>query len=259
MPQRFLKPGITNSDRWNRVSFQAQSLFIRLLTMVDDYGRCDGRHAVILGQCFSVWNANNPRHQIDLQQLSGFLQEIAASGLIETYVADDKSVLQITQWTERIRDGVKERWPCRKLQQNPAEKKASSSPSSSSSPPSSICTPPPELALTGEQIKRVNGIPPDPKDVHDYGLSIGLVADQSDAFIDHHESRGWMLGKVKMRDWKAALRTWKRNGKQFNQNNHAHIRNHRQSGPDRNAGTYNADAPDYSRLVKRSVPRVQNP
>ena len=31
---------------------------------------------------------------------------------------------------------------------------------------------------------------------------------QVDGFLDYHESRGWMVGKNKMRDWKAAVRTW---------------------------------------------------
>ena len=29
-------------------------------------------------------------------------------------------------------------------------------------------------------------------------------------FIDYYETRGWMLGKTKMKDWKAAVRTWER-------------------------------------------------
>lgn len=30
-------------------------------------------------------------------------------------------------------------------------------------------------------------------------------------FIDYYEARGWMIGKNKMKDWKAAVRTWERN------------------------------------------------
>jgi uncharacterized protein YdaU (DUF1376 family) len=30
-------------------------------------------------------------------------------------------------------------------------------------------------------------------------------------FIDHYTSNGWMVGKNKMRDWKAAVRTWEKN------------------------------------------------
>lgn len=31
-------------------------------------------------------------------------------------------------------------------------------------------------------------------------------------FIDYYSSNGWMVGKNKMKDWKAAVRTWERNG-----------------------------------------------
>lgn len=30
-------------------------------------------------------------------------------------------------------------------------------------------------------------------------------------FVDYYESNGWMIGKNKMKDWKAAVRTWERN------------------------------------------------
>lgn len=39
----------------------------------------------------------------------------------------------------------------------------------------------------------------------------GLVDPQ--AFIDHYESNGWLVGKAKMKDWKAAIRTWERNAR----------------------------------------------
>lgn len=38
-------------------------------------------------------------------------------------------------------------------------------------------------------------------------------------FIDFYEARGWMLGKNKMKDWKAAVRTWERRRRQTSTNN----------------------------------------
>ena len=32
-------------------------------------------------------------------------------------------------------------------------------------------------------------------------------------FIDWYEARGWQVGKVKMKDWQAAVRTWEKNDK----------------------------------------------
>src|ERR1035437_3196677 len=111
MPQRFLRPGITNSERWNTVSFACQSFYIRILTHVDDYGRFDGRPAVLHGHCFSVWNEQNPKQQINLQQVEQMLQQLAAGFLIDWYDQEGKKVVQLVQWQERIREGTRSKWP----------------------------------------------------------------------------------------------------------------------------------------------------
>src|SRR5678815_1551782 len=98
MPQRFLKPGITNSERWNSVSWKAQSLYIRILTVVDDYGRYDGRSAVIHGICLSIYNATHPEAPVELQETDKMLQELASHKLVALYEAEGKIVVQLTQW-----------------------------------------------------------------------------------------------------------------------------------------------------------------
>jgi hypothetical protein len=34
----------------------------------------------------------------------------------------------------------------------------------------------------------------------------------AEQFYDHYQSNGWMVGKNKMKDWRAAVRTWEKNG-----------------------------------------------
>jgi len=36
---------------------------------------------------------------------------------------------------------------------------------------------------------------------------------EAEAFIDFYESKGWFVGKNKMKDWKACVRTWERRDK----------------------------------------------
>ena len=38
----------------------------------------------------------------------------------------------------------------------------------------------------------------------------------AEKFCDHYDSNGWLVGKNPMKDWKAAVRTWKRNSSKFN-------------------------------------------
>ena len=52
--------------------------------------------------------------------------------------------------------------------------------------------------------------PPSLEDVQNYCLERNNSVDPQ-AFIDFYASKGWMVGKNKMKDWKAAVRTWERN------------------------------------------------
>ena len=49
--------------------------------------------------------------------------------------------------------------------------------------------------------------PPTASEVRDYISEKGYRID-ADAFIDFYTSKDWMIGKNKMKDWKAAVRTW---------------------------------------------------
>ena len=60
-------------------------------------------------------------------------------------------------------------------------------------------------------------VKPTPKEVNDYAKEIDFKLD-GDYFCDWNEARGWLVSKNPMKDWKAAIRTWKRNAKNFEPN-----------------------------------------
>lgn len=63
-----------------------------------------------------------------------------------------------------------------------------------------------------ENTKRKNFIPPTVEEVKEYIDSVGSQVD-AESFVAFYESKGWMVGKNKMKSWKAAIVTWeKRNG-----------------------------------------------
>ena len=54
--------------------------------------------------------------------------------------------------------------------------------------------------------------PPSVEEVQEYIKSVGSKVD-AEAFVAFYESKGWMIGKNKMKSWKSAIVTWeKRNG-----------------------------------------------
>lgn len=52
-------------------------------------------------------------------------------------------------------------------------------------------------------------VPPTLEEVQNYCLERGNNVD-AETFVDFYSSKGWMVGKNKMKDWKAAVRTWER-------------------------------------------------
>lgn len=59
--------------------------------------------------------------------------------------------------------------------------------------------------------KRTVFTPPTVEDVRAYCLERKNQVDP-ERFHSYYSSNGWMVGKSKMKDWKAAVRTWERNG-----------------------------------------------
>ena len=49
------------------------------------------------------------------------------------------------------------------------------------------------------------------------GLPPASAQTEADKFIDRYEANGWIVGKTKMKDWKAAARNWLRNRKEWGQ------------------------------------------
>jgi len=60
------------------------------------------------------------------------------------------------------------------------------------------------------KVKRDVFIKPSIVELKNYMLEIGMN-DVSEKWFDYYESNGWLVGKNKMKNWRAAVRTWKNN------------------------------------------------
>jgi len=59
---------------------------------------------------------------------------------------------------------------------------------------------------------------PTPEQVTEYANSIGYSLD-GHRFCDSYETKGWVVGKSPMKNWKACVRTWKNNKHESNKSN----------------------------------------
>lgn len=58
------------------------------------------------------------------------------------------------------------------------------------------------------QEEKIRFVKPNRDDVRAYMIELNM-ADLSQRFVDYYESNGWRVGRNAMKDWKAAVRTWK--------------------------------------------------
>ena len=68
----------------------------------------------------------------------------------------------------------------------------------------------PDINVGHKPTKRF--IPPTVDEVREYCFERGNSIDPQ-RFVDYYTSNGWMVGKNKMKDWKAAVRTWEQKDK----------------------------------------------
>lgn len=211
MPQRFLRPGIRTSALWNSVSRDAQILFVSLLTLVDDFGRYDGRPSVLCGDCFSVWNELHPDDVVTPQRIAALYCEILRAKLVDIYESEGKKVIQVTQWQERARSD-KSKWP--DPLRNPAESCGILPPS----PLAIVPSPSPVAASTsnnGEHKQQEIIMDNHGRHVPWENAESWLTsATKNGSNYTRSEARtawlameagGWMWGKNPVADWRSAL------------------------------------------------------
>lgn len=65
-----------------------------------------------------------------------------------------------------------------------------------------------ENTLKGVKEKRF--APPTPENVRGYCREMGYANVDAERFVDFYAAKDWMIGKNRMKDWKAAVRNWAR-------------------------------------------------
>lgn len=91
MPNRILKESICTSDKIEQLSAFAETFFYRLIVNADDFGRMDGRAAVLRSRLFPLKDVRN-------SQIEEALRELATVELVSTYYVDGKPFVSLPAW-----------------------------------------------------------------------------------------------------------------------------------------------------------------
>lgn len=243
MPQRVIRDW-TDSEKINTISSSAECLFVRLMMKADDFGNFHANVKLVKSLCF-------PLKDYRESDITRWMNELQESGLIAFYMADNKKYLTILNFGQRLRN-MRNTFPKPSENDNmqqsaascgecPPEEKRNETETRNETeeeveiPP--IIPQGDESDLFSDQTseydnKQLNTdlskkvaakkvfIAPSPEIVQEYctGRQNGITGEE---FVNFYQSKGWMVGKNKMKDWQAAVRTWeqsrKNNGKSNNQ------------------------------------------
>ena len=200
MPNRIIKDSISKSEKISGLTDFQFRLWVHLITYVDDYGRGDARPAIIRGRAF-------PLHSVTDKQIIEALSKLETVDMIYLYTVGGKPYLQLKTWGDhqQIR-ATKSKYPkpeeadlitsdinCNQMISS--DSKCSCNPIQSNPNPNPI------------REKSGRFTPPSLDEVKAYCLEHGYGIDP-EQFINYYDSNGWMVGKNKMKDWKATVRTW---------------------------------------------------
>ena len=97
MPNRILKESICVSEEIDKLSWFEEVLFYRLIVNCDDYGRFDGRPAVIKSRLFTLKNS------VTDKAVEQAINKLVTVGLVMPYDYDGKPTLQLVTWDDHQR------------------------------------------------------------------------------------------------------------------------------------------------------------
>ena len=93
MPNRIVKESITTSETLAQLSDAEERVWWRLLVVVDDFGRFDGRPNVIRGKACAAF-----LDRFTDAEITAMVDRFATIGLVRRYVVDGRPLLQIVTW-----------------------------------------------------------------------------------------------------------------------------------------------------------------
>lgn len=216
MPNRIIKESICYSEDINNLSAVEEIFFYRLIVNCDDYGRMDARLPILKAKLYPLREKMKPN---DIKKILLKLCNTKPEPLVILYEVNKIPYIQMTKWAkhQQIR-ACRSKYPSLEevksdeiqhlitsdingnqlianvpvIQSNPIQSESESeSIYSGINPPTNKFSVPLLEEVKKYCVERNNKVDPE-------------------KWINHYTSNGWMVGKVKMKDWKAAVRTWEK-------------------------------------------------
>lgn len=105
MPDRIVRTGILSSDAVNALTWAGEVFYRRLMSVVDDFGRYDGRAAILRSQLYPL-----KIDRVSEPDIGKWIRECEEAGLVRMYTINGKPFVEIQKFGQRIRSSVS-KWP----------------------------------------------------------------------------------------------------------------------------------------------------
>lgn len=104
MPDRIVRTGILTSDAVNRLSLGGEVFYRRLMSVVDDHGRYDGRTEILRAVLYPL-----RLQAVSSPDIGKWIRETEEAGLVRRYLVEQKPFLEVVKFGQKIRSRSK--WP----------------------------------------------------------------------------------------------------------------------------------------------------
>ena len=149
-------------------------------------------------------------YEVDPKTVSNWIGQLKIKGYITVQLEYKEGTKQVLKRYIRINKGGMD-----EIMDTLPIKKCIPSPQNDGDPPHKIMEDNKTINNTFNNTtnKGTRFTPPSVDEVSDYCNQRNNLVD-AETFIDFYQAKGWMVGKNKMKDWKACVRTWETNRKQ---------------------------------------------
>ena len=162
------------------------------------------------GYCWSSNQYFADLYEVDPKTVSNWIGQLKTKGYITVQLEYKEGTKQVLKRYIRINKGGMD-----EIMDTLPIKKWVPSPQNNGYPPHKIMEDNKTINNTFNNTtnKGTRFTPPSVDEVSDYCNQRNNLVD-AETFIDFYQAKGWMVGKNKMKDWKACVRTWETNRKQ---------------------------------------------
>lgn len=105
MPSRIIRDGWLESERINALKPEEECFYLRLCLRADDFGRYHANPVLLKSNLFPL------RENVRSTDIPRWLAACQKAGLVRCYEADAKPFLEIVKFGQRIKEGLRSKFP----------------------------------------------------------------------------------------------------------------------------------------------------